>query len=333
MTGKDKAPTASTPTAPEQTISALGEFALIERITGVIGTSHAGRQESVIVGNGDDAAVVAVRGGEVVIATDSLVQGRHFRLEWSSGQDIGTKAVARSCADIAAMGGVCTAVVVALCAPSSTPIDLIEAIAAGVRDEAARAGAVVVGGDTTQADQLLLTVTAIGEMAGLTPVRRDGARAGDVVAVLGELGRSHAGWQLLDHGANTDDPLVIAHLRPRPDYAAGRAMAAAGANALIDISDGLMGDLAHIAAASHVAIDIESNCIPLGTGVTLDDALAGGEDHVFVATFPPEAALPDGAVVIGRCVEPGGRPIVTVDARIGPSSWEHFTDDTEGHGL
>lgn len=303
------------------TLAALGEFGVIDRVLGIIGTRP--NDPSTVIGNGDDAAVVRVE-GDVVIATDSLVQDRHFRLAWSSGADIGAKAVVRSCADIAAMGGRPTAIVVALCAPNETPVELIEALAEGVRDEAARAGAAVVGGDTTQSDRIFINVTAIGTMAGLSPVTRAGAQVGDVVVVLGLLGHAAAGLARLRTGS-TDGELVAAQRRPQPDYSAGPALAAAGAHALIDISDGLVGDLGHIAKASGVLIELDSAAIPLAPGVTLTEALTGGEDHAFAATLPADAVLPDGAIVIGRVSSVLDEPGVLVDGESVAGSWTHFS--------
>ena len=152
------------------------------------------------VGIGDDAAVVAAPSGSVVAAVDMLLEGRHFLLSWSSAYDIGVKAAARSLADIAAMGAVPTALLVALAAPGTLPAQWALDLASGLAFEAGRAGAGVVGGDTARADSVLLSVTALGDLDGRPPVRRAGAAPGDVVAVAGPLGHSAAGYALLAAG-------------------------------------------------------------------------------------------------------------------------------------
>src|SRR6202034_3499146 len=173
----------------------MGEWGVIAALTGRM---PAGPLTS--VGIGDDAAVIGSPSGSVVAAVDLLLEGRHFRRDWSSAYDIGVKAAARSLADIAAMGAVNTALLVALAVPgalaASWPLELADGLAA----EAARAGAGIVGGDTARADSVLLSVTALGDLAGRRPVLRSGARPGDVIAVAGPLGRSAAGLALLAAG-------------------------------------------------------------------------------------------------------------------------------------
>ncbi len=152
------------------------------------------------VGIGDDAAVVGAPSASVVAAVDMLIEGRHFLLDWSSAYDIGVKAAARSLADIAAMGAVNTALLVALAAPGTLPARWAADLADGLAAEATRAGAGIAGGDTARADSVTLAVTALGDLAGRLPVLRSGARPGDVVAVAGLLGHSAAGLALLMSG-------------------------------------------------------------------------------------------------------------------------------------
>jgi thiamine-monophosphate kinase len=225
------------------------------------------------VGIGDDAAVVTTPSGGVVAAVDMVIEGRHFRRDWSTAYDVGVKAAARSLADIAAMGAVSTALLVALAAPGSLPARWATDLAEGLASEATRAGAGIVGGDTARADTITLSVTALGDLEGRAPVLRSGARPGDVIAVSGPLGLSAAGLALLTAGlAAPPDPLsappdplsalVAAHVRPAPRYAAGPQAARLGATAMIDISDGLLADLGHVAAASGVSINIETLRLP-----------------------------------------------------------------------
>jgi len=298
----------------------------------------------VLVGIGDDAAVLAAPDGRVVASTDFLLEGRHFRRDWSSARDIGRKAAARSLIDVAAMGAVPTGLLVALAAPGDLPADWARDLAAGLAAECARAGASVVGGDTARASSVLLATTGLGDLAGRAPVLRSGAAPGDLVAVAGPLGRAAAGLALLSAGL-TDDPLVTAHQRPEPPYDAGPEAADLGATAMIDVSDGLLGDLGHVAAASGVLIDVSparlapgdallaaaravhSNLTERRSSPDYDDALAwvltGGEDHALAATFPPRVALPSRWTVIGE-VRAGQGVLVDGQPWAGPAGWDHF---------
>ncbi len=299
-----------------------------------------------LVGIGDDAAVLAAPDGRVVASTDFLLEGRHFRRDWSSAQDVGRKAAARSLIDVAAMGAVPTGLLVALAAPGDLPARWARDLAAGLAAECARAGASVAGGDTARASSVLLATTGLGDLAGRAPVLRSGAAPGDLVAVAGPLGRAAAGLALLSAGI-TDNPLVAAHRRPEPPYDAGPEAAGLGATAMIDVSDGLLADLGHVAAASGVVIDVSSarlapgdallaaaravhsNLTERGSSPDYDDALAwvlsGGEDHALAATFPPArgpaVALDGGGRGAGRTRairRPGRRPAVGRSGRLGP---------------
>lgn len=275
--------------------------------------------------------------GRTVVSTDLLVEGRHFRRDWSSAADIGVKAAAQNLADIAAMGAVPTALLLGLAVPGQTAVTWVLELASGLLAECQRAGAALAGGDVTSADTVMLGITAVGDLAGNAPVTRSGARPGDVVAISAEVGRSAAGFALLTAGHGGADggeaALVRAHRRPQPDYAAGPEAAAAGATAMIDVSDGLVADLGHIAAASAVRIEIGSDRLPSASlraaadrlGADWRDwALAGGEDHVLAATFPSDADVPRAWIVIGDVREGNG---VFVDAQPwhGRGGWDHFT--------
>ena len=309
-------------------VARTGEFGLIARVTARL---RAG--PSTLVGPGDDGAVVAAPDGRVVVSTDALVEGRHFRRDWSTGVDVGHRAAAANLADIAAMGAVPTALVVALCAPATLDVRWAEDLADGLGAEAAKTGASVVGGDMSSSPTLMLSVTALGDLHGVAPVLRSGARAGDVVAMAGRLGYAAAGYTVLSRGFRTPKLLVEAYRRPESPYAAGPEAARRGATSMIDISDGLIADLGHVAAASRVAIDLDKAAfdVPpqmrdaaqaLGTD-PYQWVLGGGEDHALVATFPEGTALPDGFTQVGRVVDGAG---VTVDGKPhkGPAGWDHF---------
>jgi thiamine-monophosphate kinase len=234
------------------------------------------------------------------------------------------------------MGGTATALKIGLGAPAVLPVSWVLVLADGLAEEADRVGASFVGGDLTRAERVVVAVTVLG-VCEVAPVRRSGARPGDVVAVAGRLGWSAAGLAVLGRGFRSPRVLVEAYQRPDPPYAAGPAAAAAGATALIDVSDGLVADLGHIAARSGVAIDLRRDAFevaePLtavGSAVGVDPmtfVLGGGEDHALAATFPPGAALPEDFRVVGEVGEPSSDgPAVTVDGAPydGPAGHAHF---------
>ena len=297
-----------------------------------------------MVGVGDDAAVLPTPDGRVVASTDLLVEGRHFRRDWSPAPDVGVKAAAQNFADIAAMGARPRALLFGLAVPGELPADWVLDVTRGLVAECERAGATIVGGDVTSADTVMLALTALGNLDGLAPVTRGGARRGDKVAVSGRLGWSAAGLALLEAGAEGGDSgsasarpelaaLVTAHLRPQPEYQAGPMAAAAGATAMIDISDGLVQDLGHVAADSGVCIDLRSASLPVAPALRLAAGklgthwlawvLTGGEDHALAATFDQQAQLPETWVVIGE-VRSGDGVLVDSVAWEEPGGWDHF---------
>jgi thiamine-monophosphate kinase len=314
------------------TVADLGEFGLIAAIQALL---PAGGPD--IVGVGDDAAVVGAPDGRVVATTDLLVEGRHFRRDWSGPFDIGCKAVAQNLADVAAMGALPTALLLGFATPGDLPVAWVEDLIRGIAGECARAGARLVGGDVSGADSIMLAITALGDLDGRDPVTRGGARPGDQVAIAGQLGRSAAGLAVLEAGlrSETDElaSLVASHRRPHPPYACGPEAADIGATSMIDISDGLIADLNHVAEASGVLIAIESGRLPADPALAVAGAalgadwlrwvLAGGEDHALAATFPRGTSLPGHWSVIGAVGRGRG---VTVDSAPadGRTGWDHF---------
>jgi thiamine-monophosphate kinase len=206
------------------TLQEVGEFAVIDRLV-------RGRRQSadVVVGPGDDAAVVYAPDGRVAVSTDMLVEGRHFRLDWSTPHDIGRKVIAQNAADIEAMGARVTGFVVAFGAPPETPADRAAEVTDGMWSEAAHCGAGIVGGDLVASPGWVVSVTALGDLGGRDPVLRSGAHAGSLIAIAGDLGRSAAGLALLrnDIGVAGDEfeDLRRCHRVPRPPYGQGRAAA------------------------------------------------------------------------------------------------------------
>jgi thiamine-monophosphate kinase len=310
------------------TVAEVGEFGLIRRVT-------AGKAQppTTLLGPGDDAAVVAAPDGRVVASTDVLVEGVHFRLDWSSPEQVGRKAAAVNLADISAMGAFPTALLVGLACPPDTPADVIESFMAGLSAEANVAGAGVVGGDMVSSPTLVISVTALGHLEGAEPVTRSGARVGDVVAVCGRLGWAAAGLAVLGRGFRSPVAVVGAQRTPEPPYSAGPQAAAAGATAMVDVSDGLLADLGHIAEASGIGIDVRTELlqvhprlIDVASALGADSrhwVLTGGEDHALAATFPEPSAVPADWRTIGTVRHGSG---VTVDGRHyeKPPGWEHW---------
>lgn len=314
------------------TLGELGEFGLIRRVT-----AERRQPATTLLGPGDDAAVVATPDGRVVASTDMLVETVHFRFDWSGPEQVGRRAAAANLADVAAMGALPTALLVGLACPRDTPVARLDALANGLWAEAAAAGAGVVGGDVTSSAQLTLAVTALGTLEGRPPVTRGGARPGDIVALRGRIGWAAAGLAVLQRGFRSPAVVVNAYRVPEPPYAAGPEAARAGATSMIDVSDGLLGDLGHVAAASGVVLDVRSaaldvpaRLVDVGSALGTDPRhwlLTGGEDHALVATFPPGVLLPFGWTRIGTVLAPDGEPAVLVDGRPyegGPGGWDHF---------
>ncbi|MBA3310770.1 MAG: thiamine-phosphate kinase [Nocardioidaceae bacterium] len=309
------------------TVGDAGEFVLVDALT-----SRFPQGDDVLVGPGDDAAVLLLPGGQAVVSVDMLVQKRDFRLDWSTATDIGHKAAAASMSDINAMGGRPTALLVALGAAPDLDAGWALELADGLAAEAAKVGCSVVGGDIARADAITISITAVG-VCDHPVVRRSGAQPGDMVALAGRQGWAEAGLAVLGRGFRSPRVVVDAHRRPQPPYDAGPEAAELGATSMIDISDGLLQDLGHIASASALAIDVDTSCFevpePLqavGAALGVDPmrfVLAGGEDFGVVATFGAARMLPAGWRVIGRVVDAGAPGVVTVDGALSEGAGGH----------
>ncbi|MBT8161495.1 MULTISPECIES: thiamine-phosphate kinase [Arthrobacter] len=309
---------------------------------------------SLLLGPGDDAAVVAAPDGRTLISIDTQTQDQDFRLEWNNGYrttgyDVGWKSAAQNLSDINAMGGTALSLVVSLTMPPGTPVEWVEDFADGLTAGIAGLGAAecsVAGGDLGRGRELAVTVAIVGTMHGLPAVLRSGARPSDCLALAGTVGRAAAGLALLESevplaGLTTVQRAIMdSQCRPNPPLAAGPQGAAAGATAMMDVSDGLLRDGSRLAAASGVILDLDpvalkSLAVPLEAASALlgtdpmDWVLGGGEDHGLLATFPATVQLPSGFTAIGSVhavaegqhsgVRIAGMPADTV-------GWDHFAD-------
>jgi thiamine-monophosphate kinase len=277
----------------------MGEFELLDRIRARLPQPG----PRVLLGSGDDAAVT-VPGGATATSVDALVDGVHFRREWSSPAQVGAKALAVALSDLAAMGAEPGEAYVVLGVPVDLDEDGCLELLDGVAQVAEETSTTLAGGDVTRAPVLTLAVTVVGHAQSADElVTRAGARPGDALVVTGELGGAAAGLLLLEegdgarssfqpHSGTNDDrkrSLTARQLEPRPRLDAGRELRAAGASAMIDLSDGLGGDANHLAKASGVGLRIDATALPLADGVTdLTLAVSGGEDYELLAALPEE---------------------------------------------
>ena len=314
------------------TLAEIGEFPLIAAITE--GLSLAA---DVRVGPGDDAAVLAI-GDAVVASLDVLVEGVHFRRDWSEARDVGRKAVAVNVADIEAIGARATGLLVGFSAPADLPVGWVLDFANGLSQESQAAGVSLLGGDVTRARDITVAVTALGSLEGRGPVLRSGARPGNLVAIHGRLGWAAAGLVVLGRGFRSPRVLVEAQRVPQASYGSGALAARAGATSMIDVSDGLLADLGHVARASGVLIDLRRDAFdvaePLQAVAAATGAdpytflFTGGDDHALAATFPSPDAVPAGWLVIGGVARADDDHAgVLVDGAVweSPAGFDHFS--------
>lgn len=314
------------------TVAELGENESLRRTV-----SRLNGSDFALVGSGDDSAVIKAADGRFVVTTDTMIEGHDFRLDWSTGFDLGWKAVATNVSDVAAMGARPTSLVVAIAVPGTTPITFLEDFADGLKAacEQLAPGCGVVGGDLAASDKVFISVTAHGDLEGREPILRSGAKAGDVLAVAGTLGRAAAGLALLFSGdadaITAYDALVDVQKRPEPPIAAGVGL---NATSMLDLSDGLAKDAARIAKASGVMLVINSSDLQ-GFEAMLDDVamrlgvsardwvIGGGEDHSLLATFAAGAEIPRAFKPIGVVSEGSG---VYLDAEpLSDTGWDSIT--------
>jgi len=305
------------------TLARRGEHAFLDRLCDRLRAAdrEAGSARGIVVGPGDDAAVVEPGRRPLAVTTDALVEGVHFRPGWLRPEELGARAIAVNLSDLAAMGASPRWTLVAAIVPpdfSTSDLDRILDACATASEEA---GAAMIGGNLSRGDALSLTVTAVGAVEERALERR-GARPGDRLVVTGTLGAAAAAVDVWLDGGEPPPALRERFARPVARLAAGRALAAAGARAAIDVSDGLLADLGHVARASGVDIDVDPDAFEVAEPLTavasaygtqpLRWVLAGGDDHALAATFPDDAVLPEGFVVVGRVGAATEDPVVTV---------------------
>ena len=291
------------------TLREIGEFGLIDRITRPLK-----RTPGVVEGTGDDCAVLRFGNALVLATCDASIEGIHFRRDWASPLDIGWKAAAGAISDIAAMGGEVRYVLASVACPADTDSMVAEEICTGIAKAVESCGAALVGGDTTGSQAIIgIDISVLGEAVEGRYLTRAGARSGDVVAVTGFPGLSAAGLMALQCGISA--PLLIqAHLRPVPRLAEGRwLLDRPGVHAMIDLSDGLLQDLGHIAERSRVGINVDSDLVPIAPALNGFDSilcepleclvLSGGEDYELAIALDPALASDicrDFAAAFGR---------------------------------
>lgn len=305
------------------------EDALVRRLGELFNSSF---QSGVKVGIGDDAAVFSGTDSDFIATVDMAVEGIHFKRDWSTPFQIGAKLTTASLADVFAMGGEPNYLLVAAGINQNENTQVITEIAEGIRSVADKFKVRVIGGDLSKSEKLVLSITSIGHINS-KPIKRDGAKVGDIIYVSALPGLSAAGLAILNRGLDRPRYVVEAHLNPklvRPD-----ALIKA-ASAMCDISDGLSIDAGHIASASGVSINLSRELISkaddfkdlaeLSTELsedTFDWILNGGEDHFFIATVDPKYRSKDLGIEIG--IVEAGNGEVRLDAKeVEIKGYQHF---------
>jgi len=330
-------------------ITEIGEFGLIDRVKEAIAPPGAG----VVMGIGDDVAVLRARGDKYLLATcDIQVEGIHFLKEAISPYQLGRKAAAINISDIAAMGGLPTYLLVSLALPKETTIEYVDGLYQGLKKETEAAGVQIVGGNMSHSRGMMIDIFLLGEVEAEHLLLRSGARPGDKVLVTGSVGDSGAGLALLldppaDRSGEEAKEVLKAHLTPTPRLREGRAIARTRiATSMIDVSDGTVSDIAHICEASGVGVRLWADALPISPATRaaaealgkdpLEWALHSGEDYELIFTAPADKAEELAALVedetstpvtiIGEIVEEGMNLVLPSGESLPlePRGWDHF---------
>jgi thiamine-monophosphate kinase len=327
------------------TVGELGEFPLIARIAKAVERAGLAAPTAggfrLHLGIGDDAAAWSLASGVEISTTDTMVDDVHFTAQTMSWTDVGWKLWAANVSDVISMGAVPLVGVVTLGIPASLDVSAIDDLYAGMLEACARYGTLLVGGDIVRTRETFVTVALNGVCEGAV-LRRDVARPGDVVGVSGALGGSNGGLRLLRASGEAPDALANAHRQPTPRVATGLALVAAGVTGAMDVSDGLVADLAKLCRASGVGATIDAGRVPVAPALleafneedALACALGGGEDYEVLFTGSREAveramAQIDGAQIIGEIVDDtAGRVRVLgadgAEIEVSDAGWEHL---------
>ena len=312
----------------------MNESEILERIASIF--ARDGRYtKDLILGIGDDGAVISATDEPLVLTTDCAIEGVHFKREWSSLREIGAKVAAANLADVYAMGGVPKFLLVAAAIPKGASNEIFE-LAEGIAAEADLVGAQVIGGDLSSSEKIMITITAVG--TAKKPMKRSGAKVGDVVVITGLTGWSKAGLNLLQKGLTNSDKAISQFKKPNPPYSSAEKLTKV-ANSICDVSDGLLSEANHIGKASSVTLEVDPELISKLAGFSelatlareiLSDhwewILSGGEDHQFLATVPANSDYEKhGAFKIGT-VKAHGTSYVALVGRELPNEvgFSHF---------
>ncbi len=332
-------------------VSELGEFGLIDLLAGMVdeySDKEAAAKKQLILGIGDDAAAWHGDASIQLATTDTLVQDVHFRLDLTSWEDLGWRAMAANLSDIAAMGGLPRYALVSLSLPGSTEVDNVAGLYRGMIEPGRQSGTAIVGGDISSAPLLVINITVLGSTGSedMNILTRSAARPGDKIAVTGYLGASAAGLEILRENLTLDstsaDSLKKAFLRPSPRIAEGRILVEKGVKAAIDTSDGLLADLRHICERSKVGARVEAELVPVHPAVRANFAgratglaLTGGEDYELLFTATDEIiskvkeSMSCPVTVVGEITVDNAGKVTIVDKKGYPvelngEGWEHF---------
>ena len=328
------------------TVGELGEFPLIERIGNMIERASLAAPTAggfkLVLGIGDDAAAWSLARGVEVTTTDTAVEGVHFTQQTTSWADLGWRVWAANVSDVISMGATPLVGIVTLGIPGSLDVASIDDLYAGMIEACRTYGTLIAGGDIVSSRDVFTSVALVGVCEGAL-LRRDVARPGDLVGVSGPLGGSGGGLRVIQRGLISNDALLTAHRRPRPRVSTGQALLDAGVTGAMDVSDGLVADLAKLCRASGVAAKIDSARVPVAPALletfseeeALLCALGGGEDYEVVFTGPREAveravAAIDGAAVVGEIANGSAAGVVVLgadgnDLEVTNAGWEHLS--------